>query len=73
MPLNIPAGGTPEPHELRIKTNLSWMKMAGLRRGTSSRSTNDALQQYRIIPRKMDMTMGNLSVATPFQTVSSLA
>jgi hypothetical protein len=30
MPLNIPGAGTPEPHELRVKINLSWGKMVGL-------------------------------------------
>ena len=66
MPLNIPGGGTPEPHEFRIKMNLSWEKMVGLRRGTSSRSTNDALQQYMVIPRKMDMVMSSVSVGYAF-------
>ena len=66
MPLNIPGGGTPEPHELRIKTNLSWMRMVGLRRGTSSRSVSDALKEYMVVPRKMDMVMGNLSVGYAF-------
>ncbi len=33
MPLNIPGAGTPEPHELRVKVNLSWGKMVGLRGG----------------------------------------
>lgn len=66
MPLNIPGGGTPEPHEFRIKTNLSWEKMVGLRRGTSNRSTNDALKQYMMIPRKMDMYMGNFSAGYAF-------
>ena len=66
MPLNIPGAGTPEPHELRIKTNLSWGKMVGLRKGTSSRSTNDALQQYMMIPRKMDMFMSNVAVGYAF-------
>jgi hypothetical protein len=66
MPLNIPGGGTPEPHELRVKTNLSWMRMVGLRKNTSSRSVNDALKEYMMVPRKMDMTMGNLSVGYAF-------
>jgi len=26
MPLNIPGAGTPEPHEFRVKMNLSWGK-----------------------------------------------
>ena len=66
MPLNIPGGGTPEPHELRIKTSLSWMKMIGLRRGTSNRSTSDTLVQYMMAPRSMDMQMSNLSIGHAF-------
>ncbi|MDR4506327.1 MAG: transporter [Candidatus Scalindua sp.] len=66
MPLNIPGGGTPEPHEFRIKTNLNWMKMVGLRRGTHNRSRQDALKQYMAVPRKMDMTMGNFSIGYAF-------
>lgn len=66
MPLNIPGAGTPEPHELRVKMNLKWGRMVGLRRGTSNRSTKDALQQYRMIPRKMDMLMSNVSVGYAF-------
>ncbi|MCP5006204.1 MAG: transporter, partial [Planctomycetes bacterium] len=66
MPLNIPGGGTPEPHEFRIKTNLSWMKMVGLRRGTHNRSRTDALKKYMAVPRKMNMVMGNFSVGYSF-------
>ncbi len=62
MPLNIPGAGTPEPHELRVKFNLSWGKMVGLRRGTSNRSTSDAHGQYMMAPRKMDMHMSNVLV-----------
>jgi len=49
MPLNVFGAGTPEPHEFRIKVNLSWGKMVGLRRGTSNRSTRDALKQYMMV------------------------
>ncbi len=66
MPLNIPGAGTPEPHELRVKTNLSYGKMIGLRRGTSNRSTSDTLVQYMMAPRKMDMHMSNLSIGHAF-------
>ncbi len=66
MPLNIPGGGTPEPHEFRIKTNLNWMRMVGLRRGTHNRSRTDALKQYAIVPKYMDMFMGNFSVGYAF-------
>lgn len=66
MPLNIFGAGTPEPHEFRIKMNLSWGKMVGLRRGTSNRSTNDTLGQYMMTPRKMDMYMSNVSVGYAF-------
>ena len=66
MPLNIPGAGTPEPHELRVKVNLSWGKMVGLRRGTSNRSTKDALVQYMMAPRKMNMYMSNVSVGYAF-------
>lgn len=66
MPLNIPGGGTPEPHEFRIKTNLNWMRMVGLRRGTHNRSRQDSLKQYAIVPKYMDMFMGSLSVGYAF-------
>ncbi len=66
MPLNIPGAGTPEPHEFRIKFNLSWGKMVGLRRGTSNRSTSNAHGQYMMAPRKMDMYMSNVSVGYAF-------
>ncbi len=66
MPLNIPGAGTPEPHELRIKMNLSWGRMVGLRRGTSNRSTSDAHGQYMMAPRKMNMYMSNLSIGYAF-------
>ncbi len=66
MPLNIPGGGTPEPHEFRVKTNLSWGKMVGMRRGTSNRSTKDTLGKYMMTPRKMDMFMSNVSVGYAF-------
>jgi len=66
MPLNIPGGGVPEPHEFRIKVNSSWGKMVGLRRGTSNRSTSDTHGQYMMAPRKMDMYMSNISVGYAF-------
>ncbi|MBT3353801.1 MAG: hypothetical protein HN402_02675 [Candidatus Scalindua sp.] len=66
MPLNIPGAGTPEPHEFRIKMNLSWGRMVGLRRGTSNRSTKDTLGQYMMTQRKMDMYMSNVSVGYAF-------
>ncbi len=66
MPLNIPGGGTPEPHEFRVKVNLSWGKMVGMRRGTSNRSTKDTLGQYMMTPRKMDMYMSSVSVGYAF-------
>ena len=66
MPLNIPGGGTSEPHEFRVKVNLSWGKMVGMRRGTSNRSTKDTLGQYMMTPRKMDMYMSSVSVGYAF-------
>ncbi len=66
MPLNIPGAGTPEPHEFRIKVNLSWGKMVGMRRGTSNRSISDTHVQYMMAPRKMDMYMSNVSVGYAF-------
>ena len=66
MPLNIPGAGTPEPHEFRVKMNLSWGRMVGLRRGTSNRSTKDTLGQYMMTQRKMDMYMSNVSVGYAF-------
>ncbi|MDP6925180.1 MAG: hypothetical protein R2568_08500 [Candidatus Scalindua sp.] len=66
MPLNIFGAGTPEPHELRIKVNLSWGKMVGMRRGTSNRSTKDTLVSYMMSPRKMAMYMSNVSVGYAF-------
>ncbi|KHE91252.1 MAG: transporter [Candidatus Scalindua rubra] len=66
MPLNIFGAGTPEPHEFRIKMNLNWGKMVGMRRGTSNRSTKDTLGQYMMTPRKMDMYMSSVSVGYAF-------
>lgn len=66
MPLNIPGAGTPEPHEFRIKVNLNWGKMVGMRRGTSNRSTSSTLGEYMMAPRKMDMFMSNISVGYAF-------
>ncbi len=72
MPFNIFGAGTPEPHEFRIKMNLSWGKMVGMRRGTSNRSTKDTLGQYMMTPRKMDMYMSSVSdnsTITPYKMV----
>src|SRR3989304_560977 len=55
-------------HTLEMSYSYLYMERQrdGLRRGTSSRSTNDALQQYMMIPRKMDVVMSNVSVGYAF-------
>ncbi len=66
MPLNIPGAGTPEPHEFRIKMNLSWGEMKGMRRGTSNRSIRSTLGEYMMTPTKMSMFMSNVAVGYAF-------
>ncbi len=66
MPLNIPGAGTPEPHEFRVKANLSWTEMKGMRRGTSNRSISSTLGEYMMSPTKMSMLMSSVSVGYAF-------
>jgi hypothetical protein len=71
MPMNIPGGGIPETAEFRFKLNPSFMRMDGLRDGTSSVATASLLgppngTTYMAAPTTMDMTMLNLSVGYSF-------
>jgi len=43
MPMNILGGGIPETHEFRFKISPMYMRMDGLRDGTSNVSTGDIL------------------------------
>jgi hypothetical protein len=66
MPMNIPGAGTPEPHEFRVKVNLNWGEMKGMRRGTSNRSIRSTLGEYMMTPTKMSMFMTNMAVGYAF-------
>ncbi len=69
MPLNIPGGGVPETHELRLKLSPMYMSMDGLRNDTSSLGTDSLLTpegSYMAVPTDMDMSMLNVSAAYSF-------
>lgn len=66
MPMNILGGGIPETHEFRFKISPMYMRMDGLRDGTSSVDEDDilgmpAMGKYMAAPTDMDMTMLNLA------------
>jgi len=70
MPMNIPGGGVPETHELRVKINPVYMHMDGLLNGDSSINPGSLLGmpvmmgmptgKYMAAPVEMDMKMLNL-------------
>ncbi len=71
MPMNIPGGGVPETHEVRLKIQPSFMKMEGLRDGTHSVSAGSllgmpAMGRFMAVPERMDMQMLNLAVGYSF-------
>ena len=71
MPMNILGGGIPETHEFRFKISPMYMRMDGLRDGTSSVDEDDilgmpAMGKYMAAPTEMDMTMLNLAAGYSF-------
>ena len=71
MPMNIPGGGIPETRELRIKVSPMYMRMDGLRDGTSTVAPGDILGmpaagKFMAVPTAMDMKMLNLAVGFSF-------
>ena len=71
MPLNVPGGGIPEPHEFRIKMSQMFMRMGPLINGTSDESTDGLLGSaadglFMAVPESMDMNMTMFSLAYSF-------
>ena len=76
MPTNIAGGGIPETYELRIKISPEFMRMEGLRSGTSSVSESSLLGmpmmmgsptgKYMAVQERMDMSMLNLTLGYSF-------
>ncbi len=71
MPMNIAGGGVPETYEFRIKINPEFMRMEGLRSGTSSVNESSLLgmpaaRKFMAVQERMDMSMLNLSVGYSF-------
>lgn len=71
MPLNIMGGGVPETHEFRLKLQPMFMKMKGLRNGTSSVDGDSllgmpAMGKFMAVPTEMDMNMTNLAIGYSF-------
>ncbi|MFQ5335692.1 MAG: hypothetical protein ACE5DN_06425, partial [Flavobacteriales bacterium] len=67
MPMNIPGGGIPETKEVRFKITPTFMRMDGLRDGTSSIDPNSllgmpAMGKFMAVPTSMDMSMLNISL-----------
>jgi hypothetical protein len=71
MPMSIPGGGIPETHEFRFKLSPMFMKMKGLRDGTSGVNKGDLLGmpaagKFMAVPTEMDMWMVNASAGYSF-------
>ncbi|MDX8412832.1 MAG: transporter [Mariprofundales bacterium] len=76
MPMNVPGGGIPETHELRVKLQPISMHMAGLRTGGSDTAISSVLGmpvmmgkatgKYMAAPESMDMRMLNLAAGYSF-------
>ena len=67
MPLNIPGGGVPATHELRVKMSLIFMRMEGMRGGKGvvdekSLVSGGMASEFMAAPSYMDMTMVNMTV-----------
>ena len=68
MPMNILGGGIPETHEFRFKISPMYMRMDGLRDGTSNVSTGDILgipvdlvyrgAYHHMVPRELHILNG---------------
>ena len=76
MPMNIPGGGVPETHEFRFKIQPMFMRMKGLRSGTSNVDGASLLGmpvmmgkptgKFMAVPESMDMSMLNLALGYSF-------
>jgi hypothetical protein len=69
MPLNIPGGGIPEPHEYRLKVSQMIMSMGPLRDGTTNLSEGSQLLPggpYAVVPSAMQMYMTMIGGAYSF-------
>jgi len=76
MPMNVPGGGIPETHELRVKLQPISMHMSGLRTGNSDTNIGSVLGmpvkggkptgKFMAAPESMDMQMLNLAVGYSF-------
>jgi len=71
MPMNIPGGGVPETHEFRFKITPIFMRMEGLRDGTSrvdgaSLLGMPAMGKSMAVQENMDMAMLNISAGYSF-------
>jgi hypothetical protein len=69
MPLNIPGGGIPEPHEYRLKVSQMIMSMGPLRDGTTNLSEGSLLAPtgtFAVVPSAMQMYMTMIGGAYSF-------
>ena len=69
MPLNVPGGGIPEPHEYRLKVSQMIMSMGPLRDGTTNLSEGSQLLptgQFAVVPSSMQMYMTMIGGAYSF-------
>ncbi len=72
MPLNIPGGGIPEPHEFRFKLSQMIMSMGPLRSGTTNLSEGSLLGppltpgRFVVVPSAMQMYMTMIGGAYSF-------
>jgi hypothetical protein len=71
MPMNIPGGGVPETHEFRFKFSPMFMRMEGLRDGTSNVDETSllgmpAMGKFMAVQTEMDMYMANLAAGYSF-------
>lgn len=73
MPLNIPGGGIPEPHEYRLKVSQMIMSMGPLRDGTTNLSEGSLLGNpiatpgtFAVVPSAMQMYMTMIGGAYSF-------
>ncbi|MDQ6964315.1 MAG: transporter [Mariprofundales bacterium] len=76
MPMNIPGGGIPETHELRVKLQPVSMHMSGLRTGSKDTAISGLLGmpvmmgkatgKYMAVPESMDMRMLNIALGYSF-------
>lgn len=69
--MNIPGGGVPETHEFRFKFSPMFMRMEGLRDGTSDVDGDSllgmpAMGKFMAVQTGMDMYMANLAAGYSF-------